>query len=418
MIEWFDNLRQKPFVQNVIHTILTRGVLIAIGLITSMLVTRGLGPTGKGIYSLVLAAIGIGAQFGNLGLHVSNTYFVAQNKRLLGFLFKNTIVLSLLTGLLITFFIYIVHLYRPNIFGINTALFPIIFLGIIFSLLSLLLRNLMIGIQKIKVNNYIELFTKVIVTSIIVILYFADKITVEYVLILVVLEFIIWSIYLGYKLNLYASPKGSISTKLFKKNFNYGFKAYIIGLLGYLVIRSDVFLVNYYLDKSNVGFYFTSVQLVDQIKVLGGIVASILMPKLSSVNSIKEKYRLNKEVIKYMSGILFVICLFAFILAEYIIYILFGEEFLPAVSSFRILLVAILFLSIESIMAQFLAATGLPKELIYYWILAFLINLSLNFYLIPIYGENGAAFASLVAYLIMLLLVAMKVRKTYLNESK
>lgn len=417
MIEWFKDLWTRPFVRNVIHTIFTRGLLVSMGLLSSIIITRGLGPTGKGLYALVVAAIAIGSQFGNLGLHASNTYFVAQNKRLLGFLHKNTVVISILTGTITSLIIFLIHWLKPNFFDLEHQFLPFVLFGVIFSLLSLLLRNLMIGIQKIKVNNYIELLTKFLVTSSIVLLYILDIISVQYVLIIAILEYIIWTFYLSKKLQQFSSPKGSISVKLFKKNLNYGLKAYVMGLFGFLVISSDIFLVNYYLEKEQVGFYSTAVQLATQLMMISTIVSTILLPKLSSVNNLSEKYRLNKRVINYMTVLLFFICLIGYIFADQIMVLLYGIEFLPSARIFRILLIALFFLSIESIMVQYLAAIGMPIILVFYWAVVFMINLMLNILFIPKYGEIGAAYSSLIAYGLIWVFIFTERRRNNPNNS-
>jgi len=64
-----------------------------------------------------------------------------------------------------------------------------------------------------------------------------------------------------------------------------------------------------------------------------------------------------------------------------------------------------IFLSLETVLGQFLAAIGMPMRLVYFWLLCFLVNLVLNIMWIPIYGEIGAAYASVISYLSIFILV-------------
>ena len=61
------------------ETYATRILLIGIGLVSAVIVARLLGPQGRGIYAVAAATGALGVQFGNLGLHTSNIYFVARD---------------------------------------------------------------------------------------------------------------------------------------------------------------------------------------------------------------------------------------------------------------------------------------------------------------------------------------------------
>src|SRR6266550_9140590 len=81
-----DRIRQlaaSDFVRKVAETYATQIVLIGLGLLTSVTVARSLGPQGRGFYAVAMAMGLTGVQLGNLGLHASNTYYVAQNRSLL-----------------------------------------------------------------------------------------------------------------------------------------------------------------------------------------------------------------------------------------------------------------------------------------------------------------------------------------------
>src|SRR5690242_11581545 len=72
----------------VLLTIAARFVVIAAGVVTSIMTARFLLPAGRGEYFLVLTTAQILAQFCNLGLASSNTYFVAKDRSLFPSLFS------------------------------------------------------------------------------------------------------------------------------------------------------------------------------------------------------------------------------------------------------------------------------------------------------------------------------------------
>jgi O-antigen/teichoic acid export membrane protein len=67
--------------------------MIVIGLFTTAIVTRILGPERRGLYDTAMAGGANGVQFGNLGVHSSSTVFVAQDRSLLSVLYANSVVI-------------------------------------------------------------------------------------------------------------------------------------------------------------------------------------------------------------------------------------------------------------------------------------------------------------------------------------
>ena len=97
------------FVVKVLSALATKGLLFIFSIAVTVLVTRALGPSGRGIYALAITLSALGVQFGNFGLHSSNTFYVAKNPDLLGKLIANTLCVSLgggsiIAGLLAAFF--------------------------------------------------------------------------------------------------------------------------------------------------------------------------------------------------------------------------------------------------------------------------------------------------------------------------
>src|SRR5215472_6205860 len=95
----FDRVRaamsqKSGFWRNIAETYATRVVLLVLALAITIIVSRYLGPAGRGYFAVATAVGAIGVQFGNLGLHASNTYYVSKDRSLLATLMGNTLVIS------------------------------------------------------------------------------------------------------------------------------------------------------------------------------------------------------------------------------------------------------------------------------------------------------------------------------------
>src|SRR5260370_22178301 len=108
-------MHKSGLFRNVLETYGTRVLLIAVGLATTVLVSRVLGPMGRGLFAVAVVIGAIGVQFGNLGLHASNTYYVAKDRDLLPALIGNTLVISFGIGGLGALVCWVVFAFWPAI---------------------------------------------------------------------------------------------------------------------------------------------------------------------------------------------------------------------------------------------------------------------------------------------------------------
>jgi O-antigen/teichoic acid export membrane protein len=103
-------------------------------------------------------------------------------------------------------------------------------------------------------------------------------------------------------------------------------------------------------------------------------------------------------------------------LSDEIIYILFGGEFSPAAPVLTIYIWAgvAVFLAVAS--SQYLVNENLTKLLFSRTLVGMIINVALNFILIPIYGIVGSAIATLVSYTAVTF--ALSFHKKYYSQFK
>jgi O-antigen/teichoic acid export membrane protein len=411
-----DKNLKLPFVRDVIHSLGTKGITLALGLVASIIVTRTLGPELKGVYAIVITWVGIVMQISLFGLHASNSYYVALDRSKLKTLMANSLAFILVTcsiiGLLLLSarFIFKIPLGLPA-----DNLLYVIILGSYLSMGNIILQNFSIAIKKVNTNNYVLIGAKALSVMLLVYFYLTDTLTVQNALLAFLLELLaIVSVLLPF-LKGQDFEKFKLNLSQFKDSFSYGFRVYLSVILAFMVVRSDIFWVKYFLDFEQVGYYSTSVQITDQVSAVSAIIAGILMPRLTMIKDLEEKKFRTKQVVRVLLLMMAVIILPIIIFAPQIIFILFGESFLPCVPSLRLLLVATSFLSLQTILVQFLASEGFPKVIIYIWFGAFILNLGLNYILIPTQGIEGAAIASLISYFLVFVAVYLVVKKRYVT---
>jgi O-antigen/teichoic acid export membrane protein len=395
----------SDFFHKVAETFATRILLIGIGLVTSVIVARCLGPEGRGLYAVAATIGAIGVQFGNVGLHASNTYYAARDRKLLPALVGNTIVVSFGFGSLGIALTWIIFFFWPNLAPVHGLLLILSLIWVPFGLAYLLLQNLLLGIQKVRSYNKIELATKILGLGLLGLVIFIRNVTAEMVflagLVALVISFI-WA--LGRLLTLINNHPFP-SFLLFKENIRYGLKAYLAAFFAFLVLRSDLLIVKYFLGPEQAGYYSVAVSMAEMIYMLPVVVGTILFPKLSVLTDIREKWFLARKI-SFNTGIGMVLVLaIAGFLAEPIVLVLYGKTFLPSLSAFLWLLPGMLFLGVETVAVQYLNSMGFPITVVIMWILTSVLNVGLNIWAIPVYGIVGASMVSSLSYFVAFALV-------------
>jgi len=405
----------SDFIHKVAETFVTRILLIGIGLITSVIVARVLGPEGRGLYAVAATIVAIGVQFSNLGLHASNTYYVARDRELLPALVGNTIVVSFGFGGLGCVFTWIIFSLWPNLAPLNGLLLILSLTWIPFGLAYMLLQNLLLGIQEVRSYNKIELTTKILGVGFIGLVIFLRNVRVEEVfsagLIALVISFL-WALWrLLMKIPNLPIP----SFALFKENIQYGIKAYLAAFFAFLILRVDLLMVKYILSAEEAGYYSIAVSMADMVYMLPLVIGTILFPKLSAMASNQEKWAFTRKMAVSVGVVTVVLATFAGLLAGPAVRILFGELFVPAIPAFICLLPGIVLLSINTCYMNYFASIGMPLITVVSPGLAAIVNIAVNLKLIPWWGIVGASITSVLSYGLML--VASIIYVSYFREN-
>ncbi|WP_066404417.1 oligosaccharide flippase family protein [Aliarcobacter cryaerophilus] len=402
---------KSELVSNILHSYSSRIILIALGLLGNVIITRSLGVDNYGTYTLLLTIIAIATQFGNFGLHSANIYYVAQKKMFLGMLLKNSIWFSFFISLIVGLVIYFLNFYYPSILNIEPDLLYLALIFIPISLMSLLLKNLLVGIGEIKLDNKLTIYTRIITTLILVCIVSFFNIDVMIVISIFGIGLLIDFFLVYSKLKKEITYRYKLSFKLLKKISKFGFKAYLSAIFAFLVLKSDLFFVNYYLTKTDLGHYSLAVSFIDYIYILPVVIGTVLFQKLSSIKKNNEKYNLMKKITLVFSVFYFLFLVCIYFLSEYLITFLYGEQFSDSVILVNLLLIGIFFMGINTLFQQYIATTGFPKELIYYWIVAFVVNVVININFIETYGLELVAISTIVAYFLVFIFSFFKVIK-------
>ena len=396
--------------RSILETYGTRVLVVAVTFATAVVIARVLGPTGRGFYAVAATVGALGVQFGNLGLHASNTYYVAKDRALLPALIGNTLavvlmacVVAVLSGIALSIW--------PQLSPIHGTLLALALASIPVGLAYLLTQGLLLGVNEVRAYNNLECGGKLMALVLVCILAVAHSGSVELffgVTLLSVMATFLWALL---RLRRASTDPPALSLAVFRESIGIGTRAYIIAFFGFLLLRIDLLMVKYLLGPTEAGYYSVSEVLAENTMMFPVVVGLLLFPKLSAIKEREEKLQLVTKAVFVTAVLMLPVVAIATLAAAPIISIAFGRSFHPAVSPFVWLMPGTYFLGIQTVMVQLLNSEGYPPIIVLAWIAVTIINIAVNFWAIPRYGIAGASIASSVCYFLIFLIVSAVVWK-------
>jgi O-antigen/teichoic acid export membrane protein len=177
--------------------------------------------------------------------------------------------------------------------------------------------------------------------------------------------------------------------------------------------RIDTLMISYFYDNSEVGVYNVALKLSVLILFLIVPVNAVLIPKISAAFWQQDKEKLNLYIHKASAFMLLSAILVFIILVSFadLLLALFGAEFTAAKQAMLFLSVAYLVNASFGLAEHMLNLSGNEKKLTAVFSFGLLINIGLNYLLIPRYGINGAAIATMCSMIIWNILAGWMVYK-------
>ena len=387
-------------IKNFILTFGVRCIILISGLLVSICSAHFLGPSGRGEYFFVTTLSALLVQLGNFGMHSSNTFLVAKNEEFLGQLTTNAIWLSVLIGIISALGAWtIFHFEHHSMIGME-------FLVILApaTLFFMLGSNLLIGINKIKAYNLMQIYGTTSVGLVLIICGLAGF-GVKTFLAATALSWLLSAIILVLVITTYSRLSLTFSFSIFKKGFNFAIKTFIITSLGTLVLKGNVVLLKMFTPSSELGYYSIASQINDALIILPTSYTLLLYPNLIKYEN--NRWMKTKKALWLLCFSLGLICILFGFLARFFIPIIFGANFIHSVPILLVMLPATFCLGATSIVSQYLMTHTYLKALMGIWIFGFSIMLISSLLFIPKYSGVGAGLSLSITYLAIMVMTFM-----------
>ena len=201
-------------------------------------------------------------------------------------------------------------------------------------------------------------------------------------------------LFIFYKLN--NGPKLSFSFRKAKQLLSISCSYILSGLMVAIYGATDKLMLKQMLDEASVGYYALASSIsVMWVFLLSAIIDSLKPDIMRYHNEDKKMY---EEANRKLYAIIFYVSAFAslciVIIAPLFIKIVYGEEYLPAVTPLRIVVWYVSFSYLGVARDIWIICEKKQKYLKYIYIGSALMNIVLNYFMIPVFGASGAAIAT------------------------
>lgn len=194
------------------------------------------------------------------------------------------------------------------------------------------------------------------------------------------------------------------SFETMKRLFLYSWPLIISGAVITAYMKIDQVMINTLLGPKEVGIYAAAMKISQGLYFIPIIIGVSVYPKMVELfetdSSKKNLYRYMQRICDYLVLISLILALTISISSGLIINTLYGETYSKSSIILSIHTWTFIFIFSEVIIGKWAIITGNTTNITARNIVAAIINICLNYLLIPIYGALGAAIASLISIFI------------------
>jgi len=397
------------FFKNSIITFFAQIVVIIFGFLSLVIISRVLGPEGRGIYSLILIIPALMIAFGNFGIDSSNVYLTGKNKYKIEDIVSNSIIFSALLGIILVLIFWLLLQFSPFVKFLGENKIPIFYLWLVvlsipISLILSFFRGIICGRQGLADFNRTRILQGFSEFALLVFLLLFFKKGIFGAVLSNILSIVATALFSLVLIKRISRFRFSINMSLLRESFFYGGKVYLANMTSFLSYRIDIFLVALYLNPVEVGLYSIAVSIAEKLFLVPGAFSTVLFPKVSSIKN-SEANDLTPKIVRHTFFLISIFSILLAIFAKPFMTVVFGSDYLQAVLPLIVLLPGIIAYGVGGVMAADLSGRGMPQFAIYSTIACLIVNIPLNIIFIPKLGIAGASLASSIAYFIDTLVI-------------
>ncbi len=200
--------------------------------------------------------------------------------------------------------------------------------------------------------------------------------------------------------------------KIDKELLSFSYPLMFVAILGTLLHWMDIMMLGYFTDTTTVGLYHPATRTAGLMRTILLAFMGIFSPMMSDYHrkgKLDEMRKLYKLVVRWIISLSIPFAIIMIIYSKKIM-LLFGGQYVSSANVLSLLVLAAFIQSFIGSSGPTLSMAGYPKINLINSIFVLMINVVLNYVWIPLFGINGAAYATLVSISFLAVIRLIEVR--------
>lgn len=402
LTKYLTKLRENDFVGSMQSYLggkfLLAGATLAVGVITSRLLT----PEDRGLYVLFFLIGGLIFSFLHIGLGPANIYFLNTKKIEMGILIGNgfAYLLSAMAVLGVSLVVFIgfdVQTQFRDQIGIEVWF--MLWLVVLFNLADASFSALAMGTGDYNfIGRSLTLQAFALLISACIIPLAGSHLFPSLALrVLGASLFFLW--FMLTILRILDYRKVQVCWLTLGDQLRFGSKNWLQNIIGFLNLRCYFIILAMYSDPSIVGFFSVAWIFVELLRFLPDAIGTMLLPELTKMDSTRRQGILAARSVRVLLLIVSLVAAGLYLSLEFSIPLVFGEQYTPAITMTKILLVGTSFGVVYQVFTRFFTSQNKQIYSVTSSLLGLFVGSISCLILTPKYDGEGSAIAFCVGAL-------------------
>ena len=396
-------------IREYVATFGANGIVFVVGMLSSVLLARILGPTVVGQYALVIATYTTIVNVGQLGLGTSNSTIAARNPGQVDALATHSLVLAAALG----FVPLAAYLFaRPWLEATVLAESPpgLMLIGLLavpFALFSAYWGALMVGLHEIALLNRLNVIASV-TTSVLQVLVVAFVRADAYAVLATTLaNALAMNAAMLAILLLRRGWRPRFDLALLRESLSFGLRSHLGNVAHYLFLRVDYYVVSAVAGPTALGHYALATSLAEKVWTTVQPIYTVAFSRIAGSDPADSR-QLTARLTRLVLYLLAALAIGLAVVATFLVGPLYTERFLPALGPLYRLLPGIVAFGASWFLGLYLIGQlKRPETTSAIAWAALAIAVPLYLWLTRLHGIEGAAIASSLTYGFVLVATAL-----------
>ncbi len=187
----------------------------------------------------------------------------------------------------------------------------------------------------------------------------------------------------------------------------HGFLFTILMAANVIYNKVDIIMLEKMIGSTEVGYYSGATRFIYPFMFISGAFMTAIFPKLAKHSDEKDNFKKIQNLALYcLGGIGILLSASLYLGADLIFQLFFEDKYDHSIPVFKILVWYLAIVFIYGPISNSLVAKNKVAFLAYLNLIMIVLNIALNFFLIPVYGAKGAAIATIICELLILLIAS------------